>query len=135
MGVQSHIVENLEIGNAYWYEISCVEGYLVSLACGENHFNRSYSDFRQEEKKNAVFFHFLAAVIVKKCPLYVPTFSPHRMVCIHTSISKLHSKNYNLGTIIFIKKTVKILTTLSQFYTEIVDFHWVHIRSLICGVQ
>ena len=27
-------------------------------------------------------------------------------------------------------KTIKILTTLSQFYTEIVDFHWVHIRSL-----
>ena len=30
----------------------------------------------------------------------------------------------------FCKKTIKILTTLSQFYTEIVDYHWVHIRSL-----
>ena len=30
----------------------------------------------------------------------------------------------------FCKKTIKILTTLSQFYTKIVDYHWVHIRSL-----
>ena len=55
-------------------------------------------------------------------------FSPHSMVCIH--ILKLHSKNHDLGIIIFYKKTVKILTYLSQFYTEIVDFHWVHIRSI-----
>ena len=57
LGVQSHIVENLEIENAYRYEISYVKGYLVSLACGENHFNQSFSDFKQEEK-NAVFFTF-----------------------------------------------------------------------------
>ena len=41
LGVQSHIVENLEIENAYRYEISCVEGYIVSLSHGENHFNQS----------------------------------------------------------------------------------------------
>ena len=51
-------------------------------------------------------------------------FSPNNMACIH--ISKLHSENHDQGIIIFIR----ILTTLSQVYTEIVDFHWVHIRSL-----
>ena len=55
-------------------------------------------------------------------------FSPHNMVCRH--ISKLHSENHDLEIIIFCKKTIKILTILSQFYTEIVDCHWVHIRSL-----
>ena len=44
-----------EISATCRYKISCVEGYLVSLACGENHFNQSYSDFKQEEQ-NAVFF-------------------------------------------------------------------------------
>ena len=55
-------------------------------------------------------------------------FSPHNMVYRH--ISKLHSENHDLGIIFFCKKTIKILTTLSQFYTEIVDYHWVHIRAL-----
>ena len=55
-------------------------------------------------------------------------FSPHNMVCRH--ISKLHSENHDLGIIIFCKKNIKILTPLSQLYTEIVDYHWVHIRSL-----
>ena len=51
-------------------------------------------------------------------------FSPHNMVCIH--MSKLHSEKHDLEIIISVKK----LTTLSQFNTEIVDFYWVQIRSL-----
>ena len=54
-------------------------------------------------------------------------FSPHNMACIH--ISKLHSENHDLGIIIFIRKLVEYIPP-SKFYTETVDFHWVHKRSL-----
>ena len=47
-GVQSHIVENIEIENAYRYEISDVEG--VFRCCVENSFYLSYSHSKQEAK-------------------------------------------------------------------------------------
>ena len=94
-------------------------------------FNQKYSDFKQEEK--TPYFSLFSSCHRKEMS-FIRTyatkslFSPHSMVCIH--ISKLHSKNRELGILIFIRKLLKYLPTLSQFYTEIVDFHWVHIRSL-----
>ena len=64
-------------------------------------------------------------------------FSPHDMVCIH--IPKLHGENHDQGIIIFIRKLLKYLPPSHNFiptlliftgYNDIVDFHWVHIRSL-----
>ena len=45
-------------------------------------------------------------------------------------ISKLHSENHDLRTILFIKKKGKTLTSLWQFYTETDNIHWVHRRLL-----
>ena len=124
LGVQSHIVENLEIENAYRYEISCVEGYLTSLSRGENHFNQSYSDFKQEEKMP--YFFSLFSSCHRKEMSFIRTyatkslFSPHSMLCIH--ISKLYSKNHDLGIIIFIRKLLKYLLPSRNFIPKMLIF-------------
>ena len=110
-----------KIENAYRYEISCVEGYLTSR--GENHFNQSYSNFKQEEKKP--YFSLFSSCHRKEMS-FIHTyatkslFSPHSMVCIH--ISKLHSKNHDLGIIIFIRKLLKYLPPSCNFIPKLLIF-------------
>ena len=47
-------------------------------------------------------------------------FSPHSMVGIH--ISKLHSKNHDLGINIFIRKLLKYLPTSRNFIPKLLIF-------------
>ena len=47
-------------------------------------------------------------------------FSPHSMVCIH--ISKLYSKNHDLGIIIFIRTLLKYLPLSRNFIPKLLIF-------------
>ena len=109
------------------------EGYLFSLSREENHCNQSYSNFKQEEK-NAVFFSLFSSCRRKEMS-FIRTyatkslFSPHSMVCMH--ISKVRSKNHDLGIIIFKRKLLKYLSTSRNFIPNLFIFTgYIIIRSL-----